>query len=83
MKVHDIIKQATDKKDIFGVKTPTLYDLADKYNVTMQEVLVELKKGIKVEKEHTGDTSYALEIALDHLGEDLYYYDKLKKMESD
>ena len=42
----------------------------------------ELKKGIKVEMEHTDDEGKAKEIAMDHLFEDPHYYSKLKKMES-
>lgn len=41
----------------------------------------ELKKGIEVEKEHTGDKGTAEEIVLDHLAEIPDYYTKLKKME--
>lgn len=40
-----------------------------------------LKKGLKVELEHTSDSDIALEIAMDHLTEDPLYYDKLAKME--
>lgn len=40
-----------------------------------------LKKGLKVELEHTSDSDIALEIAMDHLTEDPLYYDKLQKME--
>ena len=40
-----------------------------------------LKKGIKVEMEHTDDPAKAEEIAMDHLTEDPKYYDKLQKME--
>ena len=40
-----------------------------------------LKKGLKVELEHTSDSDIALEIAMDHLSEDPLYYDKLAKME--
>jgi hypothetical protein len=42
-----------------------------------------LKKGIKVELEHTDDRQVAQEIAMDHLTEDPEYYDKLEKMEAD
>ena len=40
-----------------------------------------LAKGIKTEMEHTTSKDIAKEIAMDHLWEDLYYYDKLKKIE--
>lgn len=42
----------------------------------------QLNKGIKVEMEHTDDKKVAKEIAMDHIYEDLHYYDKLKKIET-
>ena len=44
-----------------------------------EDLIKQLEKGIKVEKEHTKDEIKAAEIALDHLKEDDKYYDKLKK----
>ena len=41
----------------------------------------QLKKGIKVEMEHTNDPKIAREIAKDHLTEDPKYYDHLEEME--
>jgi len=41
----------------------------------------DLKRGIKVELEHTSDRDIAQEIAMDHLTEDSKYYQKLEKME--
>lgn len=43
---------------------------------------IQLRKGIKVELEHTDDKRLALEIAMDHLTEDPKYYDKLEIIES-
>lgn len=40
---------------------------------------IQIKKGIKVEKEHTRDPKLAKKIAMDHLVEDPKYYDKLEK----
>jgi len=42
----------------------------------------QLTKGIKVELEHTNEEDLAKEIAMDHLAEDPYYYDKLEKIEA-
>lgn len=42
-----------------------------------------LKAGIKVELEHTSDKKIAREIAMDHLTEDINYYDKLKEVEKE
>jgi hypothetical protein len=41
----------------------------------------ELKKGIKIEMEHTKDKDLAREIAMDHLKEIPDYYTRLEKME--
>ena len=43
----------------------------------------QMRKGIKVEMEHTNDPAKAKEITMDHLAEDLKYYDKLEKMEKE
>jgi hypothetical protein len=40
-----------------------------------------IKKGIKVELEHTDDINIALEIVMDHLFEDEEYYNKLETIE--
>lgn len=42
-----------------------------------------IKKGAKVEMEHTTDKKVAVEIAKDHIWEDLNYYEKLAKMEKE
>lgn len=44
--------------------------------------LKQLRKGIKIEMEHTNDENIAREIAQDHLTEDPKYYDHLEEMES-
>lgn len=55
----------------------TLEDLAAIHKVTVAELEEELKKGLKVEQEHTKDPLAAREIAMDHLAEDPKYYTKL------
>ena len=62
---YDDSKDSVDKKDI---------------EITVSELLKQLKKGIEIEKEHTKNKSQAKEIAMDHIGEDPKYYDKLSKM---
>jgi len=54
----------------------------DKIDDTLQQLKKQLAKGIKVELEHTDDIKFAIEIAKDHLYEDLDYYTKLSKIES-
>lgn len=61
--------------------TPSVASLVKKYQTTKETVQAEIKSGIRVEMEHTNDSQVAREIALDHLGEDLLYYQKLKKVE--
>ena len=73
------IKQNESK--LLDKKTPTVGELAEKYKTSIIAVELQLKKGVKVEMEHTKKHSVAKEIALDHLGEDLYYYEKLAKIE--
>lgn len=59
----------------------TIEDLAKKHKVSNDEMYNKLVDGIKEEMEHTDEISVAKEIAMDHLFQDLNYYDKLKKIE--
>ena len=71
-------------------KGKTLIDLAKKYDskgyydpkqFAKEYIKPKLIQGIKVEMEHTTDVRIATEIAMDHLWEDINYYDKLAKIE--
>lgn len=62
-------------------KTPTVAELAKKNKCSNDVVEKKLAAGIKIEMEHTTKKSVAREIALDHLGEDINYYEKLAKIE--
>jgi hypothetical protein len=73
-------------------KGKTLIDLAKKWDVkeyydpkqfAKEYIKPRLVAGIKVEMEHTTDVSIAAEIAMDHLWEDLHYYEKLSKIENE
>jgi hypothetical protein len=64
-------------------KGMTLNDIAKKHNISVDTIVKDLKKGMKVEMEHTTDVTVAKEIAFDHLYEDPKYYDKLAKMENE
>lgn len=59
----------------------TVKDIAKIHNVSTDEVISKLKKGIKIELEHTSDERIATEIAMDHLIEMLDYYEKLETIE--
>ena len=55
--------------------------LAKKHNVSTDSINAQLKKGIKVEFEHTNQKTTATKIALDHLNEKPDYYTALSNME--
>jgi len=72
-----------------SIKNKTLDDIVKKnlqkgksISLIEKKVKSELVKGVKVEMEHTDDKEVAKKIAMDHLYEDLEYYEKLKKIES-
>lgn len=71
----------TLKQKLLDKPTPTVGNLAEKYHTSLFAVQQQLARGIRVEMEHTSKYKVAKEIALDHLGEDLYYYKKLAKVE--
>ena len=56
-------------------------DIADKFNVSVEKIESQIKKGVEVEMEHTNDKEKATEIASDHISEFPDYYDRLEKME--
>jgi hypothetical protein len=56
-------------------------DLAKKHNVSVEDIINQMEKGVNIEMEHTSEMLLAFEIAMDHLFEDPKYYDKLEKIE--
>jgi len=70
--IKDAIENYTGKKIKGG--------LGDKNDIS-KFTFSTIKKGIKVELEHTSDLDTAIEIVVDHLTEDEEYYKKLSKME--
>jgi len=73
-------------------KGKTLIDLAKKWDskgyydpkqYAAEYIKPKLMQGIKVEMEHTTDVRIATEIAMDHLWEDINYYDKLANIENE
>jgi len=55
--------------------------LAKKHKVPVSQIKTQLKKGTKVEKEHTKNVELATTIASQHIDELPDYYDKLSKVE--
>lgn len=59
----------------------TIKDLSKKFRVTVKYLQQQLKKGMKVESEHTDDKEKQKEIASDHLAEFPNYYEELEGVE--
>ena len=70
-----------DKPGCDTKKAKPLDKIAKKHDVSIDSLKKELKKGIKVEMEHTTDRGEAETIALHHLEELPNYYTRLIKME--
>jgi hypothetical protein len=92
MSGYEEVDEVVDKIPGGLAKGKNLIDLAKRwdpkgYYDTKQFATEYIKKkllqGIKVEMEHTTDVHFAAEIAMDHLWEDLKYYDKLKTIETE
>lgn len=82
--VYSNVKEGSKKGGLS--KGMSLEDIAKKHNPKYDEnyykkLQQELKKGITVEKEHTGNPKLAQKIAMDHLVENPKYYTDLKKFE--
>lgn len=56
----------------------SIWDIAIKHNVSVDYAIEQLEKGIEEEMEHTPDFQIRYEIALDHLFENIDYYNRLK-----
>ncbi|MFW6219468.1 MAG: DUF5661 family protein [bacterium] len=61
----------------------SLEQIANKHDISINNIKNQLKIGIGVEMEHTNDYRIAKEIAIDHLLEIPDYYSRLEKMERD
>lgn len=68
-------------ENLLDKPTPSVEDIANKHNVSVEQIEAQLAKGIEVETEHTSSRDVAREIALDHLNELADYYDRLEKVE--
>ena len=61
-------------------KGGSIPSLAKRYNTSLNEIMKKISEGETIEMEHTDNPKVARKIALDHIGEDLDYYTKLKKL---
>jgi len=71
----------TAESDLLNKPTPTIQDIAKKFNKSTKYILDQLRAGLRVEREHTDQFEVAMEIALDHLNERPDYYEVLKSAE--
>lgn len=58
----------------------TLESIANKHNISLEEITKQFYTGVEVESEHTSDPKIAEEIAKDHLMENPSYYTVLKQV---
>jgi hypothetical protein len=80
--LHANIDESKQNKLVGGKADKlTPADIAKKFDVTLSKIQNQIRKGIKIESEHTSDKRKATEIATDHVSEFPDYYDRLKKME--
>ncbi len=73
------------KNKIKGGKADNLTpkDIANKFDVSTKMIKNQIKKGKKIESEHTSDEEKQTEIASDHVSEFPDYYDRIEKMEKE
>ena len=73
-----------NKNKLVGGKADnsTIEDIAKKFRVTVKYLKQQLKKGMKIESEHTNDKEKQKEIAEDHLSEFPNYYEELEGVEA-
>ena len=57
--------------------------LAKKFDVDLKTINKAVEKGVAVEMEHTSNGDIAHEIAMEHIYEDVKYYDKLASIEEE
>lgn len=81
--LHANVDDVNESNKLKGGKADKLTpeDIAKKFKVTTSKIQAQIRKGIKVEMEHTKDREKAREIATDHVSEFADYYDRLEKME--
>lgn len=87
--LHSKVKEKMADVEKSKLGNLTIEDLVEKHlkkgvkeEQLEKQIKSNLRKGTKVEMEHTKDKGVARKIAMDHLYEDLEYYTKLKKIET-
>ena len=80
-KKNEDVKEDATSSDLSSVYTPSIPEIAKKHNISLQQVVDQLKKGLAKESEHTKNFDVALEIAMDHVAEIPDYYDRIEDIE--
>lgn len=81
--IRKIVREVLDASTESPNKLPgglaqfaTIQDLAQMHNRSLDQIIKQILKGVRVESEHTTDLDIAMEIAFDHVYEDPDFYDK-------
>jgi len=81
--MESLIGDSFDKLFVEQLKShKTPEQLAIKHEVSISQIKKQIKKGVKIEKEHTKDEELATKIASQHIDELPDYYDRLSKVEN-
>jgi GNAT superfamily N-acetyltransferase len=80
-KKNEGVNEDATSSDLSSVYTPSIPEIAKKHNISLQQVVDQLKKGLAKESEHTKNFDVALEIAMDHVAEIPDYYDRIEDIE--
>jgi len=75
------IRRVGEGKSLLDNPIPTAQEIIKKHGMSEEELIQQIKLGIKTELEHTGDAKKAMEIALVNIDKFPDYYDRLKKVE--
>ena len=81
IQINDLLNDDATAGDLSSVYTPSIPEIAKKHNISLQQVVDQLKKGLAKESEHTKNFDVALEIAMDHVAEIPDYYDRIEDIE--
>lgn len=78
-----ILERQSEVESLVGgfADSKSIFDIANKFDIPVKEVIKQFRKGLKVEREHTKDKKRMGEIVKDHLFENPYYYDVLLQAE--
>lgn len=56
-------------------------EISDKFGVSIDTVMCEVKRGVGIEEKYTNSKQIALRNALDNISDDLTYYSKMDRLD--